>query len=119
LESDENVNENDKFGKNLRLSQIQPIKTAGIKSFQFGKQKGKTLHPVLLTKLINALKIFRPTYYSWKPLVMETHNPVMKAHYPLMETYYPLWKPFLKNKELAFLDFFVQNKKNAKAFGKS
>ena len=34
------------FGKNLRLSQIQPIKTAGIKSIQFGKKKGKTLHPV-------------------------------------------------------------------------
>jgi hypothetical protein len=25
------------FGKNLRLSQIQPIKTAEIKSIQFGK----------------------------------------------------------------------------------
>jgi hypothetical protein len=33
-------------GKNLRLSQIQPIKTAEIKSIQFGKKKGKTLHPV-------------------------------------------------------------------------
>jgi hypothetical protein len=36
------------FGKNLRLSQIQPIKTSGIKCIQFGKKKGKTLHPVVL-----------------------------------------------------------------------
>jgi hypothetical protein len=34
------------FGKNLRLSQIQPIKTAEIKSIQFGKKKVKPLHPV-------------------------------------------------------------------------
>jgi hypothetical protein len=34
------------FGKNLRLFQIQPIKTAEIKSIKFGKKKGKTLQPV-------------------------------------------------------------------------
>jgi hypothetical protein len=34
------------FGKNLRLSQIQPITTAEFKFMQFGKKKGKTLHPV-------------------------------------------------------------------------
>jgi hypothetical protein len=39
-----------KFGKNLRLSQIQPIKTAEIKSIQFRKKKGKTLHPVYFFK---------------------------------------------------------------------
>jgi hypothetical protein len=30
------------------FSQIQPIKTAEIKCNQFGKKKGKTLHPVLI-----------------------------------------------------------------------
>jgi hypothetical protein len=35
------------FGKNLRLSQIQPIKTAGIKSIQFGKLEGKNLTPCI------------------------------------------------------------------------
>jgi hypothetical protein len=34
------------FGKNQRISQIQPIKTAELKSIQFGKKKGKPLHPV-------------------------------------------------------------------------
>jgi hypothetical protein len=50
------------FGKNLRLSQIQPIKTSGIKSIQFGKKKGKTLHPVYVLKPDdnNILSIARP-----------------------------------------------------------
>ena len=34
------------FGKNLRLSQIKPIKTAEFKFYQFGKKKVKILHPV-------------------------------------------------------------------------
>jgi hypothetical protein len=34
------------FGRNLRLSQIQPIKTAEIKSIQFEKKKRKTLNSV-------------------------------------------------------------------------
>jgi hypothetical protein len=33
------------FRKNLRLSQIKPIKTAEFKLMQFRKKKGKTLHP--------------------------------------------------------------------------
>jgi hypothetical protein len=34
------------FVKNLRLSQIQQIKTAEFKFKQFGKKEGKTLHSV-------------------------------------------------------------------------
>jgi hypothetical protein len=52
-----------------------------------------------LTKSITTL-----TNHLWKPLVMETHNHVMETHNPLMETHYHLWKPFLKNKELSFME---------------
>jgi hypothetical protein len=54
LESDENalasLMKTINFGKNLRLSQIQPIKTAEIRSIQFGIKKEKTLHPVCISK---------------------------------------------------------------------
>jgi hypothetical protein len=36
------------FGKNLRLFQIKPIKTAEFRFMQFGKKKGETLHPVYI-----------------------------------------------------------------------
>ena len=52
------------FGKNLRLSQIQPIKTAEFKFIQFGKKKGKTLHPVygFRRTIINIFFVFRLKY---------------------------------------------------------
>ena len=36
------------FDKNLRLFQIKLIKTAEFRFMQFGKEKGKTLHPVYM-----------------------------------------------------------------------
>ncbi len=35
---------------------------------------------------------------------METHYHEMETHNTLMETHYDLWKPFLKNKELSFME---------------
>ena len=35
---------------------------------------------------------------------MKTHYHVMETHNPLMVIHYYLWKPFLKNKELSFME---------------
>ena len=35
---------------------------------------------------------------------METHYPVMETNHPLIETHYHLWEPFLKDKELSFVE---------------
>ena len=40
------------------FSQIQPIKTAEIKRNQFGKKKGKTLHPVVTS---NFQRLYKKT----------------------------------------------------------
>jgi hypothetical protein len=55
------------FGKNLRLSEIQPIKTAEIKSIQFEKKKGKTLHPVCHNDIV----IVKNVWFSKKYKVSE------------------------------------------------
>jgi hypothetical protein len=47
------------FGKNRRLFQIKPIKTAEFRFMQFGKKKGKTLHPVFLRLLSNLYCILK------------------------------------------------------------
>ena len=35
---------------------------------------------------------------------METQYPEKETHHPLMKTHYHLWKPFLKNKELPYME---------------
>jgi hypothetical protein len=48
------------FGKNLRLSQIQPIKTAEFQIYPIWKKKGKTLHPVLFYSNVALLMLHFP-----------------------------------------------------------
>jgi hypothetical protein len=58
--------------------------------------------------ILGKTKITTLTYHLWRPLVMETHDPVMETHHLLIETHYHLWKPFLKNKELLFMKTILE-----------
>jgi hypothetical protein len=52
------------------------------------------------------------TLCNANPLVMYItgHYPVMETTHPFMETHNHLWKPFLKNKELSFVETIFENK---------
>jgi hypothetical protein len=55
-------------------------------------------------KILNDTKQLHQLTIYENPSVMKTHNHVIETHNPLMETLYDLWKPFLKNKELSFME---------------
>ena len=50
------------FGKNLRLSQIQPIKTSESQIYPIWKKKRTTLHPVYIKKYYRSIKNIQPEF---------------------------------------------------------
>ena len=52
-----------------------------------------------------------PTNHLWKPPIMETPYHLMETPNHLMETPNHLWKPFLKNKELPFMETIFEKQR--------